>query len=60
MAEVRYTFTRSKEHLDQSDTYDTIQQRLQVQQLIQDATPQQLGHMLEALQAGKMGQIVAN
>lgn len=60
MAEMREAFTRSEEHLDQSDTDDTIQQRLQVQQLIQDATPQQLGHILEALQAGKMGQTVAN
>ena len=56
MDEMRQAFARSEEHLDQSETDGTIQQRLQAQRIIQDATPAQLGRMLEAIRAGKMGQ----
>lgn len=60
MAEMREAFARSEEHLDQSETDDTQEQRLQAQQMIEDATPQQLGRMLEALRAGKIGQAAAS
>ena len=56
MAEMREAFVRSEEYLDQTDAPDAQEQRLQAQRMIQDATPAQLGHMLEALRAGKMGQ----
>ena len=46
--------------MDRPETDDTIQQRLQAQRLIQDATTAQLGQMLEALRAGKMGRVAAN
>ncbi len=59
-AEMREAFARSEEHLDQSETADTRDQRLQAQQMIEDATPQQLGRMLEALRAGKIGQAAAS
>lgn len=52
--EMRQVFARSEEYLDQPETDHTIQQRLQEQRIIQDATPAQLGQMLEALRAGKM------
>lgn len=58
--EMRQAFARSEEHLDRPETDDTIQQRLQAQRLIQDATTAQLGQMLEALRAGKMGRVAAN
>ena len=60
MRKMRKAFLRSEEHLDQSKADDALEQRLQVQQIIQDATPQQLGHILEALRAGKMGQVAAS
>ena len=56
MHEMRQAFARSEEYLDQTDASDVQEQRLQAQRIIQDATPAQLGHMLEALGAGKMGQ----
>ena len=56
MHEMRQAFARSEEYLDQTDAPDTQEQRLQAQRIIQDATPAQLGHMLEALRAGEMGQ----
>ena len=56
MHEMRQAFARSEEYLDQTDAPETQEQRLQAQRIIQDATPAQLGHMLEALRAGKMGQ----
>ena len=55
-AEMREAFARSEEYLDQTDAPDAQEQRLQAQRIIQDATPAQLGHMLEALRAGKMRQ----
>lgn len=45
MAKMYSAFTLHKEHLGRPGTDDTIQQRLRVRQLIQDATPQQLGHI---------------
>ena len=60
MAEMREAFTRSEEYLDQTDAPDAQEQRLQAQRMIQDATPAQLGHMLEALRAGKMDQVAAS
>lgn len=58
MTEMREAYARSEKYLDQTDTDDTIQQRLQMQRMIQDATPAQLGHILEAIQAGKIGQVL--
>ena len=55
MDETRQAFARSEEHLNPPETDYTIQQRLQAQRMIQDATPAQLGYMLEALRVGKMG-----
>lgn len=60
MAEMREAFARSEEHLDQSETADVQEQRLQAQRMIQDATPAQLGQILEAIQAGKMDQVAAS
>ena len=60
MAEMREAFTRSEEYLDQTGAPDAQEQRLQAQRMIQDATPAQLGHMLEALRAGKMDQVAAS
>ncbi len=59
MAEMRDAYVRSEEFLDQTNTTeaDTLEQRLEIQNLMQGATPQQLGHILEALRAGKMSQI---
>ncbi|MDE0525099.1 MAG: site-specific integrase [Thaumarchaeota archaeon] len=57
MAEMREAFMRSEEHLDQLDGNrddEVMQQRLAAQQAIETATPEQLGHILEALGAGKM------
>ena len=59
LAKMRLAFSRSEEYLERLDKDKTIERRLQVQQIIQDATPQQLGQILEALRAGKMGQTVA-
>ena len=54
--EMRQAYTRSEKYLDQTDVSDIEEQRLQAQRIIQNATPAQLGHILEAIQAGKMGQ----
>ena len=58
MAEMRDAYARSEEFLDQTNAAeaDTLEQRLEIQDLMQDATPQQLGRILEALRAGKMSQ----
>lgn len=55
---MREAYARSEKYLDQTDTDDTVQQRFQMQRMIQDATPAQLGHILEAIQAGKIGQVL--
>ena len=55
LIEMRQAFARSEEYLDQSDTDGIQEQRLQAQQQIQEATPAQIGRMLEALRDGKMG-----
>lgn len=60
MAEMCEVFVRSEEYLDQSETAGVHKQRLQAQQMIEDATPQQLGRMLEALRAGKVDQVAAS
>ena len=57
---MRQALARSEECLDQPETDDTIQQRLQAQRIIQDATPAQFGQMLEALRAGKMDRVAAS
>ncbi len=62
MTEMREAFMRSEEHLDQLDGNhddEVMQQRLAAQQAIETATPEQLGHILEALGAGKMMDRVA-
>ncbi len=57
VAEVRKAFTRSEEHLDQSDVDPMLEQKQQVQERIEQATPQQLDHILEVLASiGKTGQ----
>ena len=46
---IRQTFGRSAEHLDQNDTTDTLQEQKQyIQQMIVDATPEQLDRVLKA------------
>lgn len=55
--EMREAFLRSEEHLDHLDGNhddEIVQQRLAAQQVIKTATTEQLGHILEALRAGKM------
>ncbi len=50
VAEMRQAFGRSEEHLDQSEAADPlVEQRERAQQMITEATPEQIGRVLEAL-----------
>jgi len=51
VSEMRQAFGRSEEHLDQTGAADPLlEQRERAQQMITDATPEQIGRVLEALQ----------
>ena len=49
--EMRDAFGRSEEYLDQADADPLLEQRTELQQIIENATPEQLGRVLEALAA---------
>ena len=49
--EMRDAFGRSEEYLDQADADPLLEQRTELQQIIENATPEQLGRVLEALKA---------
>ena len=49
--EMRDAFGRSEEYLDQADADPLLEQRTELQQIIENATPEQLGRVLEALTA---------
>ena len=49
--EMREAFGRSSEYLDQTSTDPSQEQRMQIQEIIENATPESLGDMLEALKA---------
>lgn len=48
--EMREAFGRSEEYPDQTSTDPSQEQRMKLQQIIEDATPENLGNMLEVLQ----------
>ena len=50
LIEMRQAFERSEEHLDQTDVDPVLEQRQEAQQIVQNATPEQLERVLEALQ----------
>ena len=56
ITEMRESFVRSEEHLEQTDAEPWLEQRQEVQQIIEDATPEQLDRVLEVLSIGKTGQ----
>ena len=62
LAEIRGAYARSEEFLDQTEEQERLlEQRRQAQTAIEDATPEQLDRILEAMNlAGKIGQAVAN
>ena len=49
--EMRDAFGRSEEYLDQAGTDPSQEQRMELQRIIEGATPEGLGNMLEALRA---------
>lgn len=49
--EMRNAFGRSEEYLDQTGTDPSQEQRMKLQQIVEGATPESLGNMLEALKA---------
>ena len=49
--EMRDAFGRSEEYLDQADTGPSQERRMELQRIIEGATPEDLGNMLEALKA---------
>ena len=49
--EMRDAFGRSEEYLDQAGTDPLQEQRMELQRIIEGATPEGLGNMLEALKA---------
>ena len=55
--EMRNSFERSEEFLEQNDADPVLEQRQEVQNIIEQATPEQLGRVLEVLAGtGKAGQ----
>ena len=64
LAEIRRAYERAEEFLDQNgESEKLLEQKRQAQAAIEDATPEQLGRILEALRiqdAGKIGQVVVN
>jgi len=62
VTEMREAFVRSEEHLEQTHVDPLPEQRQEAQQIIGQATPEQLGRVPEVLQApaGRAGQMVAD
>lgn len=62
LTEIRSAYARSEEFLDQTEEQEKLlEQRRQAQMAIEDATPEQLDRILEAMNlAGKIGQVVVN
>lgn len=50
VTEMQEAFVRSEEHLEQSAVDPLLEQRHDIQNVIQEATPEQLGRVLEVLQ----------
>ncbi len=50
VSEMRNAFAHSEEHLDQAAVDPLLEQRQDIQNVIQEATPEQLGRVLEVLQ----------
>ena len=51
VAEMREAFLRAEEHLEQTDTDPMLEQRIEAQNIIETATPEQLDRVLEVLNA---------